>query len=131
VAAQYDSFEDWPWPLLYREFEQRYPDAKFILTMRRDTDTWFRSLVRHAQRTGPTLARKILFGYEMPLEAAEYHMDFYVKHNLAVIDYFSDKPDKLLIVNWEEKADWEPLCSFLGITVIPEIPFPHKNKSPE
>ena len=31
---EYDSFEDWPWPLFYREIDTRFPNAKFVLTVR-------------------------------------------------------------------------------------------------
>src|SRR3989338_7142528 len=49
-SDKYDSFEDWPWNLLYQEFDQRYPDAKFILTIRKDSEVWYHSLVNHIKR---------------------------------------------------------------------------------
>jgi hypothetical protein len=35
-------------------------------------------------------------------------------------------PDKLLVYN--VKQGWEPLCTFLGIQVPPDKPFPHLNE---
>ena len=32
---KFDSFEDWPWPLIYKEIDKRFPDSKFILTLRK------------------------------------------------------------------------------------------------
>src|SRR5579859_2611094 len=49
-----DSFEDWPYPLIYRELFFRYGEgAKFILTRRATPRIWLRSLMRHALRTNP------------------------------------------------------------------------------
>ena len=53
VTDAHQSFEDWPWPLMYRDLSARYgTDAKFILTLRRSPEVWLRSLKMHAlQRT--------------------------------------------------------------------------------
>jgi hypothetical protein len=131
VADQYDSFEDWPWPLMYREFDENYPDAKFILTIRKDPETWFNSLCRHALRTGPTRAREIAYGYQMPMDNPECHLTIYNNHNQSVIDHFSGRPEKLLVINWEARPSWELICNFLGYESIPQSPIPHENKSPE
>jgi len=128
VSKMYDSFEDWPWPLLYREFENQYPEAKFILTTRIDVNTWFKSLCMHAERTGRTEARKIVYGYFMPQENPEHHIAFYNSYNQRVVEYFSAKPGKLLTICWEKGDGWEKLCSFLDLPV-PTIPFPHLNKA--
>lgn len=131
VSDQYDSFEDWPWPLIYRELDEKYPEAKFILTIRKDPETWFESLCRHALRTGPTRAREIAYGYSMPMENPVRHMDIYRNHNQAVIDHFSGRPGKLLVISWEANPTWSVLCDFLGCTTIPQSAIPHENKSPE
>jgi len=128
VADAYDSFEDWPWPLIYEELDERYPDAKFILTTRKDSATWIDSLKRHADRTGPTEFRDIVYGYPMPHEREAEHVQIYEEHNAEVRAYFDDRDD-FLEVCWEEKAEWEELCRFLNVPV-PDKPFPHANKSP-
>jgi len=84
----FDSFEDWPWPLLYKELDAKYPDAQFILTYRPTPDMWYESLCKHSLRTGPTVARKIAYGYKMPQENKHHHIQFYKKHNNDVIEYF-------------------------------------------
>ena len=66
VSDAFDSFDDWPWPLLYKDFDKRYQDARFVLTVRKDPHTWFESLCRHADRTGPTQAREIVYHHAMP-----------------------------------------------------------------
>jgi len=128
ASDQYDSFEDWPWPLLYKEFDKRYPEAKFILTLRKDPRTWFESLCRHATRTGPTEARKIVYGYEMPHQFVEEHIAIYNRHQEEVINYFQGRNDKLLTICFEKGDGWPELSGFLGLPV-PEVPFPHMNPS--
>ena len=127
-AENFDSFEDWPWPLVYREMDQKFPEARFILSLRRDPDTWFQSLCRHAVKTGPTEARKIVYGFEMPHEFRDEHLKFYERHNREVSEYFGDREDKLLKVCWENGDGWAKLAEFLG-REIPDITFPHENRS--
>ncbi|MGH8497203.1 MAG: sulfotransferase [Methylococcales bacterium] len=128
-VAQYDSFEDWPWPLLYREIDAAFPGTKFILTRRKDPTIWFKSLGKHADRTGPTDFRKYIYGHAMPHKFREQHIRFYLRHNDSVRQYFRDRPDDFIEVCWEEGDGWEELSRFLGLA-HPKIPIPHANKSP-
>ena len=127
-ADSYDSFEDWPWPLVYRELDQRFPGSKFILTRRRDAATWLRSLKTHALLTGPTEFRRIAYGYAVPQGHEAEHLARYETHNAEVCRYFRDRPGDFLEVCWEEGAGWNELCSFLG-RQVPDIPFPHANRT--
>lgn len=126
-ADQYESFEDWPWPLVYEEMDRRYEEAKFILTRRSSPEDWFSSLKRHALRTGPTEYRRIVYGFDMPLGRKQEHIRKYQSHNAAVRDHFHNREDKLLEVCWEEGDGWHELCTFLG-KPIPEREFPHERK---
>ena len=51
-AAKFETFEDWPWFAIYRELDQRFPNSKFILTLRKDTATYVTSLKGHHEREG-------------------------------------------------------------------------------
>lgn len=128
-VAEYDSFEDWPWPLLYREIDQAFPGTKFILTRRKNSETWFRSLCRHAERS-PVDLRKKIYGHEMPHEHKAEHIAFYESHLAAVREYFRDRPGDLLEICWEEGDGWEELATFLGLEK-PDIALPHENKTPD
>jgi len=128
LVAQFESFEDWPWPLVFRRIEQAYPDSRFILTKRESEEKWFDSLCRLAALTGPTEYRRYIYGHAMPQDHRAEYIDYYNRHNMEVEDYFSDKPDKLLVVCWEEGGGWKELCGFLG-REVPGFPFPHVNRS--
>src|SRR5437667_4671123 len=51
-AAKYEAFEDWPWFMIYRELDQRFANSKFILTLRKDRETYVASLKGHHEREG-------------------------------------------------------------------------------
>jgi hypothetical protein len=128
LVAQFDSFDDWPWPLIYRQIDEAYPDSKFILTKRKSAEAWFESISRLAALTGPTEYRRYVYGHAMPQGHKEEYMNCYHRHNQSVEEYFRDKPERLLVVSWDGGAGWNELCTFLGLE-IPDAPFPHVNRS--
>ena len=128
-AEQYDSFEDWPWPLMYKELDSHFPGSKFILTTRLSPDKWYGSLVKHSERTGPTEARKLVYGYTNPHDKKNEHIRFYQKHNADVRAYFDGRDSDFIELCWGRGDDWQKLCHFLD-KEVPDAPFPHANKSP-
>jgi hypothetical protein len=46
-AQKFEAFEDFPWPLVYRELDARFYASKFVLTVRKDEQTWLRSFRSH------------------------------------------------------------------------------------
>jgi len=128
MVSMYDSFDDWPWPLVYRQIDQRYPDSRFILTKRATPAKWIESISRLAALTGPTEFRRVIYGHGVPQGNESDYLAVYNRHNAEVEKYFSDRPDKLLIVCWEKGDGWDELCDFLGLPV-PASPFPHVNRS--
>lgn len=129
IADSHESFDDWPWPALYLELDERYPDARFILTVRRDVDTWFRSLVAHADRVGPTAERRLTFGCDHPEDDEKEVKRLYERHNREVRSHFRDRPGKLVELCWEAGSGWEDLCGFLG-EPVPAVSLPHENRTP-
>jgi len=125
-ADRFDSFEDWPWPLLFRELHAKYgEDARFVLTLRRNPEVWLESLKKHALRTPPyNHARKLAYGHDYPHGYEAEHLGVYERHKEAVRDYFTERKHLLLEVCWEDGDGWEKLCGFLGHPV-PDAPFPH------
>ena len=131
-ARKYESFEDWPWFSIYRELDRAFPNSKFVLTLRKDTETYVRSLKGHHERQG--IRRKDfvkphwwdeVFGVEPSEWDYEKSAQRYERHNREVLEYFGDRVNKdLLVVCWEEGDGWAQLCEFLDKRVTDE-PFPH------
>ncbi|TWH92416.1 MULTISPECIES: sulfotransferase family protein [Sphingobium] len=121
---RFESFEDWPYPLMYRELADRYPDAKFVLTVRKSAETWLNSLSRHARQSRPLRhARKLAYGYHYPENAPDEHIAFYHAHNQEAQAFLGDR---VRVLCWEKGDQWEQLCDFIGAEV-PDAPFPHVN----
>jgi hypothetical protein len=128
---QFDAFEDWPYPLMYRELFDRFGDrARYVLTTRSSPERWLNSLKSHSLRTPPDRhCRRAAYGYDYPHGRESEHLAFYEQHNQSVRDFFRERSAEhlLLEVCWETGDDWTRLCAFLGFPV-PRKPFPHANK---
>lgn len=125
LAAEYDSVDDFPWPYLYRELAEHFPDARFVLTKRCDPDTWFDSLSAHYDRAGGSLEWRLAYGLDSPYGARDELIDLYERHNRAVARYFSGT-GRLKELVWENGDGWAELCDFLDLP-RPAGPLPHRN----
>lgn len=129
VVAGHDSFDDWPYPLVFEKLDHHFPGSRFILTRRSSPERWLESLQAHALRTDPQVgarARSLAYGLPYPQLDPQLHLYRYCQHLESVRSYFAHRPGHLLEVCWEEQASWELLCDFLGHPV-PNLPFPHAN----
>lgn len=125
---RFDLFEDWPWPLMYRELDRMYPKSKFILTVRKSEESWIRSLHNHSMRTHPTKhCRKLAYGFNYPRRNEAEHIELYRKHNDGVREYFKDRSEDFLELCWENGDGFDELCRFLECDV-PDVPLPMANK---
>jgi hypothetical protein len=131
-AEKYEAFEDWPWFLIYKELDQRFPGSKFLLTLRKDTDAYIRSLRGHHERQGirrDGFAKPHWWDEVFGVEPSEWDYEKsarrYERHNREVLEYFAGRIDRdLLIVCWENGDDWARLSRFLNKRQ-PDEPFPH------
>ena len=128
IIENFDSFKGNPWLLIYKKIDECYPNSKFILTLRRNSETWWESLLRHVNRVGHTEEQELTFGFTRLDENKDRCISVYEEHNKKIVDYFAERKNKLLIVCWETGSGWEELCSFLEQD-IPDIQFPHANKN--
>lgn len=126
IAEQFDAFQDNPWPLLYREIDQRYPGSRFILTLR-PTEDWIKSQISHF-RDKTTPMRKWIYGAGCPLGNEEIYVARYERHNKDVLSYFNNRPGDFLVLTLGSGGEWRKLCEFLNAP-IPDAPFPHANSS--
>lgn len=126
LVEKYDAFQDNPWPILYRELDERYPGSKFILTLR-DTQSWLNSQLKHfGQRE--TAMRQWIYGVGCPQGNEAVYTRRFDRHNREVLEHFRGRPDDLLVMNLAQGDGWEKLCPFLG-KPVPGMPFPHANKA--
>ena len=128
LAEQYDAFQDNPWPILYRELDERYPGSKFIMTIR-SPESWIRSQVNDFALTETPMRRHIYGeGAGCPEGNEEIYVARYERHNREVLEYFRDRPDDLIVMDLPQGDGWEKLCAFLG-EPVPAEPFPRANQA--
>jgi hypothetical protein len=125
-AEEYRCFEDRPWNLweMYRRLDERFPDSRFILTVR-SPDAWWKSVERWLTVTKPRMTRIYCRQLGVRSISREAMLDGFHAYNRAVKRYFEGRPDLLVFEIGRE--GWEPLCTFLDHPV-PEIPFPYTNR---
>jgi hypothetical protein len=130
IARRFKTFQDWPWAIFYKEMDHHFPGSKFVLTIR-DSDRWLRSyhnaVSKQVPRKSNEEARRKIYGFAYADATDEKLIERYERHNAEVQEYFSDRPEDLLVVNWEQGDGWKELCSFLGVPLVNE-PLPHSNK---
>ncbi len=152
----FEATVDLPTALYYKELNKKFPECKFILTVRDDSETWFRSF--EAMITSIDEAIRFLPGAHYFEHARQYALYFrwlsaIVNKNAAILDTpIEDRipsPDKeqaiatyeahnknvidvipkdrLLLYNVQD--GWEPLCKFLDVEAkdCPTVPFPKAN----
>lgn len=126
----YESFDDWPWPLMYRQILAKYGDqARFVLTKRATPEIWINSLKSHAEVTPNHGSRKRIYGHPYPHGVEAQHMLYYEKHNADARRFFaqSNASTQLLEVCWDTGDAWPELAGFLGQRA-PDMEFPHVNR---
>lgn len=126
TAKNWDAFEDIPWPLVYKEMDEEFPNAKFVLTIRKTPEIWLDSITRHIGSDYE--GHKRIYGYYKPNENPKAFLNKYITHNAEVAEYFKDRPDKLLTMCFEDGDGWDKLLPFLGLKGTPLAEWPHKNK---
>ncbi len=130
VADRFEAFRNGPWDGFdfYRKLDERYPSAKFILTIR-DTESWLR--VHELQFSAEDGLRRIpakywIYGYADKRDEIARR---YERRNDEILAHFAGRPaGKLLVLEICDGEGWKELCPFLGFPV-PREPFPHANRA--
>lgn len=123
---KFDAFQDHPWPLLYKELDRLYPGSKFILTTR-DPESWLDSVTNFFGPYDDAPDRIWLYGAGSPIGNEQVYLDRYLSHTQEVLEYFKDRPNDLLVMDFAKGQGWRKLCRFLGKRP-PRAKFPHLNK---
>jgi hypothetical protein len=136
VFDGYEATMDTPPALYFEELYKKYPNAKYILTVR-NPDNWYKSLSK-LMNMHDTLVEKLQFlprfkAFQRVYRILESKLktegndqesliNFYNNHNESVKALIPN--DQLLV--FEVKDGYKPLCDFLGIPA-PAEEFPHIN----
>ena len=142
------AFADAPFsfPKIHEKLFNRYPNAKFILTVRDDAETWGKSRIRFLTKAlkGDLSYRGLMsFEYSYPnfaidvskalswnenidFTSLQYWVQRYEQHNTEVVRFFHNKPN-FIVINVNNKSDIQRLNKFLGQEDTPK--FPHLNQT--
>jgi hypothetical protein len=147
-----DAFQDVPFSLdyTYQVLDESFPNAKFILTVRNNSDEWYQSLVKFhtkilKKNRLPTpedlknfsyvykgwfwRQHQLIYGIdESTLYDPIIYKKHYEMHNESVINYFKDRRSDLLILNLSEADSMEHLCQFLDVAYVGQK-MPYLNKT--
>ena len=126
-----DGFTDVQGAARYRELDMRFPNSKFIYTIR-DKKTWLKSCeVYFTKKSYQYLSdrarsyRKALYGSEV--WDKEYFSHAYDEHDKGVREYFAKRPKDILILDLFSGDKPDKLFEFLDLPNPPDD-FPHANK---
>ena len=113
----YDALTDTPIPNFYRELDKKYPNSKFILTVR-DMDGWLNSCRKQfnkklAEKRSDAANQLFLELYDTVIFEEKKFRTGYQKFTEGVLEYFKDRPNDLLIIDISKGEGWEKLCPFL------------------
>lgn len=146
------AFQDIPFslPYTFEIIDFCFPGSKFILSVRRNEDEWYESLIRfHTKIVGkgrvPTPDDLKNFSYqhkgwvwntmqlvygidENTLYDEHIYKRHYRKHNESVLEYFQHRADDLLVINLADEQAESNLATFLGVANSQGL-LPHLNRT--
>lgn len=152
VSLGYQATADLPMALYFEQVMEKFPDCKFILTTRENSEVWFRSWDTLTKSiTNPTHVGGFAFSsvrqiefylrwlysvvnkdesylwkpFPLPDQHKETAIASYEEHNRRVRAMVPN--DKLL--EYSVNEGWDPLCDFLEIKSCPQTPFPRTNSA--
>lgn len=152
LARSAQVFQNVPFslPFTFVALDKEFPGAKFILSVRRNADEWYGSLIRYftnmiGKNRVPTADdlkefphpyKGWMFEAAMLIAATSEHdlfeqskwMRFYEDHNTAVWEYFRHRPQSLLTVDLADGNAAERITSFLGMRYDGQT-MPHLNRT--
>ncbi len=123
LDEKYRGYTDFFGQAFYRQIDIAYPNSKYILTVRPIED-WLRSREQHVYRN---LANPNYRGGLTKVDIDGWRRHFTSCYR-DIKQYFSHRPDDLLIIDVPGGDGWGKLCPFLGCD-IPEVPFPSLNRT--
>jgi hypothetical protein len=136
LLEEYDGLCDFPVPVIFKKLDKKYPNSKFILTVR-SPDSWIRSVENHIKNDIYNCNRNNDGKYSLLFEEYLFYnikffdkkilMKKYLEYNKKTIKYFKNRPNDLLVIDFSEGDNWKKICSFLN-KKVPNKHFPCVNK---
>lgn len=139
IYRGYFSAVDWPTAGFFRELNEAYPSAKFILT-HRSTESWVRSfgetiyklmsgavIIPPPMRPFLGMASGVIARTGFPLGLNPERLGQEFEAHIAAVKA-TIPADRLLV--YQVKEGWGPLCAYLGVAE-PAEPFPRTNNREE
>lgn len=142
-------FQDVPFscPFTFQHLDNAFPNSKFILTIRNSSKVWYKSILKfhsqfYNQGERPTyeslknsnyvykgwswdLMNDVYFHGNIKSLYDQSQMEkIYQNHLKEVLNYFRNKPNKLIVINLSKKEDCNRLYKFLGLEKG-DITFPY------
>lgn len=138
IADKYTCYEDYPWLYLYKEFDERYDNIKFVLGVRPEEE-WFKSMSYQAMRPRTVERRQEVDEahynqYVRYMDDPKYFplkhdeaIAMYLKWNEDIKKYFEGRDDFMVFSVWQGHG-WKELCEFLD-KPVPDLPFPYRKNA--
>lgn len=107
---------------LYKELDKQYPGSKFILNTR-DKQAWLRSRARHyIRRLDKDYLDKLADQYQLTkIEMLEQWEREWDQHQNAVIEYFKNRPNDLLVFNIDTDSPNKLVAFFKDMQLDPSL----------
>lgn len=133
ILSSYEGFADLPFPFLYQEMSERYPNAKFIYTYRNESN-WLKSM-KWLIEEGPSLWGQGLLDEEIrrwAYKSDRFNPDellkIYNAHKSRVFQYFKDSNKFISIDIDKEGLPQKRIANFLEVQEIASIPQGNKTR---
>lgn len=122
VHYQFQAFSDGP-PESFEFLDQEYPRSKFILNVR-DLDQWLDSRIEHIRFRTAEGTHKNRGDWRLTPGAIQSWIKKRNEHHLKVLDYFRDRPEDLIVVNFIRDEDSSAkILSFIGVDAQIDRPY--------
>lgn len=127
---EHDAATDLLVVLNYKKLDKKYPNSKFILTIR-DYSAWIKSIKNHYDKSTATSEDVFLMELRRKVWGDTHYnkkmmTETYNKHIKDVMEYFKERKEDLLVMDIAKGDGWDVLCTFLD-KKLPTIPFPKEN----
>ncbi len=133
---KFDAITDIPGAMgreMYKTLDTKYPNAKFILTVR-ERKSWLKSIRTQIVSKIGTNKDSLLMQKRLKCWGTlefddKLYSDIYDDYYMVVTKYFKNRKKDLLIYDVCAKEGWNKLCKFLD-KKVPNEEFPFENKTP-